>query len=374
MAYYLKHFDSILAVFDMIDDIEGICVTNLHFIEGKRQLLPLGLSPDESGLASWLEKRTIPRNRAYVQNLLTKAGLNSRNRKGILDYCKGLSLNDCYWVCDENFKGDFASCNLYQNKFSSVLASIAFTGYGTLSRSSLTSSPEFTTNGMLAKCWRRQEGKIVLYKSGTVGFSNAGKEPYSEFYAYQIAQTAGFDAVAYGLAKWKNHLCSTCELFTSLDISYVPAGKIIKTGGIEKVIEYCQGLGDGYINKLSDMFVFDYLIMNSDRHYGNFGFLVDNSTNWICGFAPLFDHGASLLAYADDNDLRNLAEYLSSLHPVAFSDFLTMAKRLLGPNQKAKVRRLLGFRFKKHPRYNLPDSRLSELETLVRQRASSLLS
>lgn len=125
---------------------------------------------------------------------------------------------------------------------------------GTLSRSSLTSSPEFTTNGMLAKCRRRQEGKIVLYKSGTAGFSNAGKEPYSEFYTYQIAQAAGFDAVAYGLAKWKNYLCSTCELFTSLDISYVPAGKIVKTGGIEKVIEYCQGLGDGYINKLSDMF------------------------------------------------------------------------------------------------------------------------
>lgn len=171
----------------------------------------------------------------------------------------------------------------------------------------------------------------------------------------------------------ENYLCSACELFTSLDITYVPAGKIVKTGGIEKVIEYCQGLGDGYINKLSDMFVFDYLIMNSDWHYGNFGFLFDNSTNCICGFAPLFDHGASLLAYANDNDLRNLADYLSLLHPVAFSDFLTMAKRLLGPNQKTKVRRLFGFRFKKHPRYNLHDSRLSELETLVRQRASSLL-
>lgn len=66
----------------------------------------------------------------------------------------------------------------------------------------------------------------------------------------------------------------------------MPAGKIVKTGGIEKVIEYCQGLGDGYINKLSDMFVFDYLIMNSDRHYGNFGFLFDNSTNCITVNVP----------------------------------------------------------------------------------------
>lgn len=65
--------------------------------------------------------------------------------------CKGLSLNDCYWVVDEDFRGTFDSVNLYDNHFSRTLAHIAFTGFGNSIRSTFRSSPEFTTNGMLAK-------------------------------------------------------------------------------------------------------------------------------------------------------------------------------------------------------------------------------
>lgn len=105
--------------------------------------------------------------------------------------CKGRSLNDCYWVVHEDDTATFAEVNLYENPFSNVLASLAFTGYGSSPRSSLRSSPEFTTNGMLPKCWRRIGGKVYLYKGGTVGASNAGFEPYSEYYAAQVAQTMG---------------------------------------------------------------------------------------------------------------------------------------------------------------------------------------
>lgn len=100
----------------------------------------------------------------------------------IISVSKGLSLNDSYWVVNEDFEGSFEQYNLYENRFSRILAYIAFTGYGSSIRSSLMSSPEFTTNGMLPKCWRRVSGKIVLYKGGTSGASNAGNEPYSEFY------------------------------------------------------------------------------------------------------------------------------------------------------------------------------------------------
>ena len=42
---------------------------------------------------------------------------------------------------------------------------------------------------MLAKSWRRIKNNILLYKSGTEGFANSGLEPYSEYYASQIAKT-----------------------------------------------------------------------------------------------------------------------------------------------------------------------------------------
>lgn len=45
---------------------------------------------------------------------------------------------------------------------------------------------------MLAKSWRRIKNNIFLYKSGTEGFANSGLEPYSEYYASQIAKNNGF--------------------------------------------------------------------------------------------------------------------------------------------------------------------------------------
>ena len=94
-------------------------------------------------------------------------------------------------------KDKFCDKNLYTNSFNTKIASIAFTGYGTYTKSSFRSSPEFTTNGMLAKSWRRIQGKTLLYKSGTEGFANSGLEPYSEYYASQIAETMGLNYVNY---------------------------------------------------------------------------------------------------------------------------------------------------------------------------------
>ena len=71
------------------------------------------MGPDEESIRKWLIKRTIPSSRAYATNFLAKLGLNEKDTKGIIDICKGLSLNDCYWVVDENFKGTFDSVNLY---------------------------------------------------------------------------------------------------------------------------------------------------------------------------------------------------------------------------------------------------------------------
>ena len=84
---------------------------------------------------------------------------------------------------------------------------------------------------MLRKCWRRENGVVRLYKGGTEGASNAGNEPYSEYYAAQIAQLLGINAIPYGLSKWKNTLCSTCALFTSKDLSYSPLEELSAAAG-----------------------------------------------------------------------------------------------------------------------------------------------
>jgi len=373
MSYILKQYDIDLLSFDMKKDIDGVSAQILSVTDKHKSLLPLDLELSDHGLAKWLKRRTIPGNRAYVQNFLAKLGLNEKDTKGIIDFCRGLSLNDCYWVVEENFNGKFAENNLYDNRFSNVLSHIAFTGYGSFQKSSLRSSPEFTTNGMLAKCWRRVDGKIVLYKSGTEGFANSGNEPYCEFYAYQIVEAMRINAVQYGLSKWKGRLCSTCELFTSKEYSFMPIVNIVRDGGIKAVIEYYKSLGDKYYDAFVDMIVFDAIILNTDRHFGNFGFMVDNRTNTICAPAPLFDHGLSLLTYAMDDDLQDWETYAKTRVPATYSDFTELAKQLMGHSQKEKLRKLINFKFKKHPRYNWSDSRLKTIALMLNYHVCFLL-
>ena len=91
---------------------------------------------------------------------------------------------------------------------------------------------------MLPKCWRRIGGKIYLYKGGTAGASNTGNEPTSEVLAYQVGKKAGFNVIKYDLKKWKKvgeTLCSACELFTNKNVSYMPIGRIVTSGGMAKV-------------------------------------------------------------------------------------------------------------------------------------------
>lgn len=373
MDYILKQFDNDLLYFSMENTNDGLEVKIKTASEELKHLLPLDLELTNQSLKKWLVKRTIPRNRAYVSNFLAHMGLNEKDTKGIIDICQGLSLNDCYWIVQENCKDKFADKNLYTNSFNTNIASIAFTGYGSYTRSSFRSSPEFTTNGMLAKSWRRIKGKVLLYKSGTEGFANSGLEPYSEYYASQVAKTMELHYVEYGLSKWKGKLCSTCELFTSLDKSFIPIGRLVKNGGIEAVRRYYQNLGENFYQEFIDMLVFDAIILNEDRHFGNFGLLIDNQTNKIIAPAPIFDNGLSLLCYAMEDDFKNINNYIETRQPASYQDFIAYVKPLMNSRQKEKVRKLLDFHFKNQSKYRLSKNRLKQLELVIQQRAASFL-
>lgn len=376
MNYVLKQFDLPLLKFAVEENLASPVLKVLWVNEAHENLLPLDLKPEADSLSRWIRHRTIPKNRAYVHALLAKCGLNLNRPMSIIAVCKGLSLNDSYWVVEEGFEGSFDKYNLYENRFSQILGLVAFTGYGSSNRTSLESSPEFTTNGMLPKCWRRVNGKVMLYKGGTSGASNTGNEPYSEYYAAQVAQTMGIDAIEYGLSKWKGVLCSTCELFTSKDYAYMPIGHIITEGGFAAVFDYYQQLGEAFVQALRDMLVFDAVVCNTDRHFGNFGLMIDNATNTIARPAPLFDHGNSLFNFAGKEYLQNaelLQQYVDTLAPCTYGDFIETAGKYMNGKNHDQLRRLLTFHFKRHSRYNLPSDSLRLIEEQVQKRARILL-
>ena len=376
MGYIMKQFDIPLLRFSVVENTAKPELRIEWVNEEKKALLPLDLTLSPEGLSRWIQRRTIPKNRAYVNALLARCGLSINRPMDIIAVCRGLSLNDSYWVVEDGFAGSFDHYNLYENRFSRILGMIAFTGYGSSVRSSLISSPELTTNGMLPKCWRRIDGKVKLYKGGTSGASNTGYEPYSEFYAAQVAEAMGINAIHYGLSKWKGQLCSTCELFTSKDISFMPVGRLVTHGGFAAVKAYYEELGPEYLQALRDMVVFDAVICNTDRHFGNFGFLIDNAANRIVGPAPLFDHGNSLFNFAGAEFMSSpekLQEYADTLAPSVYENYMDIARSMMNERNREQLRHLLTFRFRRHSHYNLPSDWLELIEGQLQKRARTVL-
>ena len=356
----LRHRDRELLRFEWVEP-QGVRVVSVN--EAERRFLPLemhGVANDET-LWTWLTRRTVPRNRRNIEELMARIGLSSRNVKGIIELCRGLSLNDVYWVVPDGCEDSWKDFNLYENDFSNAIAQMAFSGVGPDFREQWTSSPEFTTNGMLAKCWRRIDGNVLLYKSGTEGASNTGFEPYSEFYASQIAEAMGLGHVAYGLSRFKGRLCSTCPLFTSDRYGYVPAGRVVSRD---------EALADP---RFADIFFFDAVIFNTDRHMGNFGYLVDNDTNEIVGAAPIFDNGYGLFSLALDrrgdshDEFCDLRKFVSRVNPALYVKWLGFPGGLT-KKMKERLDGLRGFRIKRHPRYNLPVRRIEAIEDFTQKR------
>ena len=373
--YEIRLYDTHLMTFTLRNEgLKGLVASIVKINESNKKLFPLDIEVSDEGVIRWLDKRIIPKNRTFVDEILKTLKLSINDTKGIIDVCKGLSLNDSFWVVPQGFHGKFADYNLYENRFSEILSLVAYTGVGQ-SSFAFTTSPELTTNGMLPKAWRFIENDgIYLYKGGSSGAANTGNEPYNEFYACQIAEAMGLNVVHYDLENWKGILASKCKLFTDIDTAFLPIGRIIKTGGLKSCLDYYAQLGKDYVEELKSMLVFDAVIYNEDRHFGNFGLLRHNKSGRIIAPAPIFDNGLSLFNYGMQDDLENIAEYAKTRAPAYGGiTFEEIVKNSLGKAQMAQLRKLIGFKFTPHPKLNFNQERLNTIEKFLQQRVRKLM-
>ena len=288
------------------------------------------------GIGSWISQRQAPKHRQYIADLLRMCGCY--NLDGFIRVTHALSLNDTFWIKPIDSSLKWKNVSLYENQFDETIAKIAFEG-GLYGKEFTTTSPEFGTSGSFAKCWVKEDDGIYLLKRGSEGARNAGLEPYSEMYSSQIAKIICRDAVAYDVEKYHNKIASKCKLFTSEQEGYVPItkffGKLVSVKDIlGKFQEYnCE-------EDFRRMIVLDALILNTDRHMGNYGFMVDNRTMQIKRMAPMFDHNQALLPYAEQEDFQNLDLYLASRPTQIGEDFNEIANALLTPEIRSDLKNL----------------------------------
>lgn len=128
------------------------------------------------------------------------------------------------------------------------------------------------------------------------------------------------------------------------------------------------------------MILFDALICNADRHFGNFGFLVDNKTMKIKGLAPIFDNGASLFSNLTIGDFLELSsmiglnnyarDKINSFYGIPFE---VLVQNICSKDMINDLKKLNNFHLKSYDNYNLSDIRLDRIEYFINKRALELI-
>ena len=274
--------------------------------ENNKQLFPKNLSndPNEEQLLRWINKRKAPKNRQFVEKILSAID-DSPNPLKYVNVSHALSLNDAYWITNEGSALEWKNCNLYKHPFDEVLSYVAFTGHSQ-KISGLISSPELTSSGALKKCWSNRSDGIYLIKGDEFMPRPDGRSQATiEYYAAQVAAALEFEHINYDLEEFhhrsgKKEIVCVCKLFTSENEGFVEAATYFKQCGIDvnnvdlSSLNVQQKMLDKMGSRYADMMVFDSIIANVDRHLGNFGMMVDNNTGKYLRPAPLFDNGYAL--------------------------------------------------------------------------------
>ena len=264
--------------------------------------LPVGIDtrtgvPNKKELNDWWYGRAIPASRSGIRTALEKMDINYPEQ--LMLRCYGLSLSDQYWMKPEHSDLSWSEINFFENRFSDDVGNILFeqpVNHQVIDMM----SPCNTSDGWLKKKWKILEGKRCLIKAGSNPFM---QEPLNEVVGTKLHQRLGFkNYVQYSLL-WENGIpYSVCEDFIDTDtelVSAVSINRSMKKRSQNSMYEHfmlaCNKLGiPGMKDFINYMLVFDYLMANTDRHFGNFGAVRNvNTLEWI-GPAPVFDSGTSL--------------------------------------------------------------------------------
>lgn len=283
-----------------------------------------------------------------------------------IDISYGLSLNDSYWIVPADKELYWKDYNLYNNKFSEIVSLVAFGEKRTNEIEGIKTSPEYTTDGMLAKCWTVLNNEIVLLKKSS---EHHKKEAYAEYYMCQVAEIMGFEHIKYDIIKYHENIVSSCSLFTTEDIGFIPMYYCMKQEDTfkegAKLLEAVAKIYDK--EKLEDLMLFDSLIYNTDRHLGNFGMLVDNNTRELLKPAPIFDNGNSILSFLNE---ETAVEDIFKQYTSKFNiDFDILSNLFVQERHREGLEKLKEFKFIRHPEFNLENDILEKAEEFIQKRA-----
>lgn len=247
----------------------------------------------------WFKGRGIPAWRQNIKKLLER--LNVVSPTELLNKAYGLSLSDQYWIKGERQNLKWKDINFFMNDFEYkdyLDVSLNYNSRESSTRISL-HSPNNTTDGMVKKGWIiDKDNNRVLVKGA---YSISGLEPINEWLASRICERLDLDYCNYTLDILRGQLVSKCKNFLTQDEEIISASDIMNLdsddnlSNYERYVSILESYGIKNVKKkLSDMYVVDYLMLNTDRHMKNYGIIRNVKTLKWERITPIFDTGTSL--------------------------------------------------------------------------------
>jgi hypothetical protein len=303
MNYELMHKEIAVAVLAVsiksnltfVHDISEV-FTHPHMPIGTTQPNSLKCKPEK--LENWLQERAIPKERSGLKRILEECGLPYPNQ--LLLESLGLSLSDQYWLRPFGSGLAWKDVNFFHNEFSEDLGRILL-GNLKNARNRTFVSPDTSSSGVLPKRWIINEGRRILMKGGK---APVFQEPENEVVASYLMESLGICHVDYEFSVVNGKPYSLCETFVDSNTDFVSAYYIAdklsnmpddESKKFEFFLGWCDKRGIvGAQEALDRIIVTDFILLNTDRHFNNFGALRDADTLEWKGFSPVFDTGNCL--------------------------------------------------------------------------------
>lgn len=242
----------------------------------------------------WCATRVLTLDRKYAKQILNSMGVGQaitdkeRAQVALSYHC--LSLTDIYWVRETEEDISYAGINLYENHLSNAFVDIALRGRQMTVQNAHLLAGDTSTGGCFPKAWVREADGFYLLKDGDL------RAVAHELLASKVCRCFRCGQVCYEPFVYEGVSVSRSRLVTSLRYSIVSreAFEIYAANHEIDVMRYILEL-DAYSFHMMNLL--DYLVGNTDRHWGNWGFLMDNETGEILRLHDLMDFNQAFSAY-----------------------------------------------------------------------------
>lgn len=265
-----------------------------------------------SDVPSWLCTRAIDSHRTNSRLLKKALRITEKDDLSTVIAARGVTITDNYWIREKSSSLHYDDVKFdesyFRHRASQSAARLALTGnpsaFNSLGALNLRATPELTNIGSFEKCWKNKDGVWLLYKKAS------RREAFSEIFISRLCEELGISCARYE----KGDGCVITQDFTKGKYNFEPAFSFMGDDeDYENTFNRLNGIFPNAIPDFVRMIFLDALVMNTDRHTGNFGLMRDRASGEIVGFSPLFDHNMALISRGYPTAKVNEKDFLISL-------------------------------------------------------------